>query len=140
MGGLSIYCLGKHRHGCLAHHRTAQNNKCLNDKGGNTENNRTGCSSQGSAESRIPARPSPMPAPSLPVLGNTSMSTGGAGGLQLAMLTLLSLLLPFEGAFLPHSFARICCSGGSFSEVRSHPAQCLQSSPGYCQVLGMSQG
>lgn len=69
MGGLSVYCLGKHRRGCLAHHRTAQNNKCLNDKGENTENNRTDCSSQSSAESRIPARPSPTPAPSLPVLG-----------------------------------------------------------------------
>lgn len=87
-------------------------------KGGNTKDNHNGCGSHGSTEHRIPTQTNPVPAPSLPPLGSTSTAPGRAGSLQLATLPSHSPLPPpaICRTSLLCFFARVCCSGGSFSK------------------------
>lgn len=111
--------LGKRRRGAtqrLPHHRTAQNNRSLNDKGGNTKNNHAVAGA--SQRARYPHSPAPCQLPAC-------LPWGAPARLQEEQAFCSWQCFPSSpsschpGASLLHSFARICCSGRSFSK-RGH--------------------
>lgn len=142
MGGLSIYCLGKHGHKatrCLPHRRTAQNSKCLNDKGGETPKITVLVAAAGAPQrARYPHGPAPCQLPAC-------LPWGAPAHLREEQAVCSWQCFPSSpsschpGGISPALLCRDLLFRWKLFKVGLHPAQCLQSSLGYCQALGMSQ-